>query len=121
MHGESLKSSLIAIVSPDPDVLLKFAETELGLKGDMVELCNNEVSNDFLKESSCLVTFVFVGHKEDHLRRYDGRRKETRFTIIRTSQRHLFVSGTIHRGSRFVDADDEVETRGAQGFLQDRT
>jgi len=42
VHGESLKSCLVAIVSPDPDVLPQFAEKEFGLTATMTELCNNE-------------------------------------------------------------------------------
>jgi len=43
VHGESLKSCLVAIVSPDPDTLVDYAEKELGLKGTVAELCKDEI------------------------------------------------------------------------------
>ncbi|XP_052759964.1 long-chain-fatty-acid--CoA ligase 1-like isoform X2 [Mya arenaria] len=42
IHGDSLKSSLIAVIVPDPDTFPAFARDKLGLSGDMAELCNNE-------------------------------------------------------------------------------
>jgi len=40
VHGESLKSCLVAIVVPDPDALKKWAQ-EKGLRGSYSELCSN--------------------------------------------------------------------------------
>ncbi|KAM8783157.1 long-chain-fatty-acid--CoA ligase 5 isoform 1-T1 [Rhynchonycteris naso] len=42
VHGESLRSSLVAVVVPDPDVLPSFA-AKLGVKGSLEELCQNQV------------------------------------------------------------------------------
>uniref|UniRef100_A0A8C0YE28 long-chain-fatty-acid--CoA ligase n=1 Tax=Cyprinus carpio carpio TaxID=630221 RepID=A0A8C0YE28_CYPCA len=42
VHGDSLQSSLVAIVVPDPEVLPGFAE-KLGVKGSLEELCRNQV------------------------------------------------------------------------------
>jgi len=42
VHGESLKSCLVAVVSPDPEVLPQFAEKEFGLSATMAELCSND-------------------------------------------------------------------------------
>uniref|UniRef100_A0A8B9JWS9 Arachidonate--CoA ligase n=1 Tax=Astyanax mexicanus TaxID=7994 RepID=A0A8B9JWS9_ASTMX len=41
VHGDSLQSSLVAIVVPDPEVLPGYAE-KLSLKGSMEELCKNQ-------------------------------------------------------------------------------
>ncbi|XP_016427678.1 long-chain-fatty-acid--CoA ligase 5-like [Sinocyclocheilus rhinocerous] len=41
VHGDSLQSSLVAIVVPDPEVLPGFAEI-LGVKGSLEELCRNQ-------------------------------------------------------------------------------
>ncbi|KAM3842596.1 long-chain-fatty-acid--CoA ligase 5 [Diretmus argenteus] len=40
VHGDSLQSSLVAIVVPDPDVLPSLAKT-LGVQGSLEELCRN--------------------------------------------------------------------------------
>uniref|UniRef100_A0A2K6Q1W9 Long-chain-fatty-acid--CoA ligase n=1 Tax=Rhinopithecus roxellana TaxID=61622 RepID=A0A2K6Q1W9_RHIRO len=42
VHGESLRSSLVGVVVPDPDVLPSFA-AKLGVKGSFEELCQNQV------------------------------------------------------------------------------
>uniref|UniRef100_A0A671LV10 Long-chain-fatty-acid--CoA ligase n=1 Tax=Sinocyclocheilus anshuiensis TaxID=1608454 RepID=A0A671LV10_9TELE len=42
VHGDSLQSSLVAIVVPDSEVLPGFAE-KLGVKGSLEELCRNQV------------------------------------------------------------------------------
>lgn len=41
VHGESLRSSLVAVVVPDADVLPSFA-AKLGVKGSFEELCQNQ-------------------------------------------------------------------------------
>ncbi|KAL4239229.1 hypothetical protein ACF0H5_000046 [Mactra antiquata] len=41
IHGESLKSSLIGIVVPDPETLPGFAKEKFNLSGEMSELCQN--------------------------------------------------------------------------------
>ncbi|XP_036919826.1 long-chain-fatty-acid--CoA ligase 5 isoform X1 [Sturnira hondurensis] len=41
VHGESLRSSLVAVVVPDEDVLPSFA-AKLGVKGSFEELCQNQ-------------------------------------------------------------------------------
>uniref|UniRef100_A0A671LRR6 Long-chain-fatty-acid--CoA ligase n=1 Tax=Sinocyclocheilus anshuiensis TaxID=1608454 RepID=A0A671LRR6_9TELE len=41
VHGDSLQSSLVAIVVPDSEVLPGFAE-KLGVKGSLEELCRNQ-------------------------------------------------------------------------------
>jgi long-chain acyl-CoA synthetase len=54
VHGESLKTCLIAVVVPDPDVLPGAVATELNLKGkDIKQLCEDErvkklIHNDIL-------------------------------------------------------------------------
>ncbi|XP_071390024.1 long-chain-fatty-acid--CoA ligase 5 isoform X2 [Centroberyx affinis] len=40
VHGDSLQSSLVAIVVPDPEVMPSFAK-KLGLQGSLEELCKN--------------------------------------------------------------------------------
>ncbi|PAV66465.1 hypothetical protein WR25_22503 [Diploscapter pachys] len=42
VYGESLKTCLIAVVVPDPEVLVPYAEKELNLKASIEELCQNE-------------------------------------------------------------------------------
>ncbi|XP_054437491.1 long-chain-fatty-acid--CoA ligase 5 isoform X2 [Pteronotus mesoamericanus] len=42
VHGESLRSFLVAVVVPDPDVLPAFA-AKLGVKGSLEEMCQNQV------------------------------------------------------------------------------
>lgn len=46
VHGDSLKSCIVAVVVPDPETVPKFADEKLNLKGDMSEICKNE---DFKK------------------------------------------------------------------------
>ncbi|XP_029417956.1 long-chain-fatty-acid--CoA ligase 5 isoform X2 [Nannospalax galili] len=41
VHGESLQSSLVGVVVPDPDVLPAFA-AKIGVKGSFEELCQNQ-------------------------------------------------------------------------------
>ncbi|XP_060559682.1 long-chain-fatty-acid--CoA ligase 1-like isoform X2 [Ruditapes philippinarum] len=42
IHGESLKSSLVAIIVPDPDTLPGYAKEKFNLSVSMEELCKNE-------------------------------------------------------------------------------
>jgi long-chain acyl-CoA synthetase len=42
VHGESLKSCLVAVVSPDISCLTQYAEKDLGLKLTLAELCKND-------------------------------------------------------------------------------
>ncbi|KAM6185556.1 long-chain-fatty-acid--CoA ligase 5 [Rhynchocyon petersi] len=49
VHGDSLRSSLVGIVVPDPDVLPLFA-AKLGIKGSLEELCQNQVMKDAILE-----------------------------------------------------------------------
>uniref|UniRef100_A0A8C0YFS4 Long-chain-fatty-acid--CoA ligase n=1 Tax=Cyprinus carpio carpio TaxID=630221 RepID=A0A8C0YFS4_CYPCA len=47
VHGDSLQSSLVAIVVPDLEILPGFAE-KLGVKGSLEELCKNQVKDLYL-------------------------------------------------------------------------
>lgn len=49
VHGESLRSSLVAVVVPDPEVLPTFA-AKLGVKGTFEELCQNQIVKDAILE-----------------------------------------------------------------------
>ncbi|XP_045424088.1 long-chain-fatty-acid--CoA ligase 5 isoform X2 [Lemur catta] len=49
VHGESLRSSLVGVVVPDPDVLPSFA-AKLGVKGSLEELCQNQVVKEAILE-----------------------------------------------------------------------
>ncbi|XP_007939744.1 long-chain-fatty-acid--CoA ligase 5 [Orycteropus afer afer] len=49
VHGESLRSSLVGIVVPDPDVFPSFA-AKLGIKGSLEELCQNEIVKEAVLE-----------------------------------------------------------------------
>lgn len=49
VHGESLQSSLVGVVVPDPDVLPSFA-AKLGVKGSLEELCQNQVVKEAILE-----------------------------------------------------------------------
>ncbi|XP_011357600.1 long-chain-fatty-acid--CoA ligase 5 isoform X1 [Pteropus vampyrus] len=49
VHGESLRSFLIAVVVPDPDVLPSFA-AKIGVKGSFEELCQNQVVKEAVLE-----------------------------------------------------------------------
>ncbi|XP_037660332.1 long-chain-fatty-acid--CoA ligase 5 isoform X2 [Choloepus didactylus] len=42
VHGDSLRSSLVGVVVPDPDVFSSFTD-KLGIKGSLEELCQNQV------------------------------------------------------------------------------
>ncbi|XP_056153734.1 long-chain-fatty-acid--CoA ligase 5 [Lampris incognitus] len=54
VHGDSLQSTLVAIVVPDPEVLPSYAEN-LGLKGSMEELCKNmEIKRAILSDMTKL-------------------------------------------------------------------
>ncbi|KAI8511116.1 Long-chain-fatty-acid--CoA ligase 6 [Branchiostoma belcheri] len=46
VHGVSIKSSLVAIVVPDPDVLPGWAKTNQSIEGDMETLCANKDIKD---------------------------------------------------------------------------
>ncbi|XP_052240427.1 long-chain-fatty-acid--CoA ligase 5-like isoform X2 [Dreissena polymorpha] len=41
LHGDSLKASVVAVIVPDPDTVLKFAKEKMNLTGTMEELCRN--------------------------------------------------------------------------------
>uniref|UniRef100_A0A8C1A4D1 Long-chain-fatty-acid--CoA ligase n=1 Tax=Cyprinus carpio carpio TaxID=630221 RepID=A0A8C1A4D1_CYPCA len=56
VHGDSLQSSLVAIVVPDPEVLPGFAE-KLGVKGSLEELCRNQVLDFDVILIYCVVFF----------------------------------------------------------------
>lgn len=45
VHGDSLKSYLVAVAVPDPEALTRFAG-ELGVKGDFAALCANKQVTD---------------------------------------------------------------------------
>ncbi|MBZ3870350.1 Long-chain-fatty-acid--CoA ligase 5 [Sciurus carolinensis] len=49
VHGESLRSSLVGVVVPDPDVLPSFA-AKLGVKGTLEELCQNQILKEAILE-----------------------------------------------------------------------
>ncbi|XP_004680494.2 PREDICTED: long-chain-fatty-acid--CoA ligase 5 [Condylura cristata] len=49
VHGDSLRSSLVGVVVPDPDVLPSFA-TKLGVKGSLEELCQNQTVKEAILE-----------------------------------------------------------------------
>nr|KAF6321968.1 acyl-CoA synthetase long chain family member 5 [Pipistrellus kuhlii] len=49
VHGESLRSSLVAVVVPDSEVLPTFA-AKLGVKGSFEELCQNQVIKQAILE-----------------------------------------------------------------------
>uniref|UniRef100_A0A8C0YBV7 Long-chain-fatty-acid--CoA ligase n=1 Tax=Cyprinus carpio carpio TaxID=630221 RepID=A0A8C0YBV7_CYPCA len=57
VHGDSLQSSLVAIVVPDPEVLPGFAE-KLGVKGSLEELCRNQQK----AETSHLKVYAQIKH-----------------------------------------------------------
>lgn len=58
VHGDSLKSCIVAIVVPDPETVPKYAEEKLNLKGQMSEICQNE---EFKK--AVLASMVDIGKK----------------------------------------------------------
>lgn len=43
VHGDSLKSTLVAIIVPDFDVVLPYAMKEFHLEGNSQQLCKNAV------------------------------------------------------------------------------
>lgn len=43
VHGDSMRSYLVGVVVPDPDVLPKAALRRFGIRGTLEELCQNEV------------------------------------------------------------------------------
>nr|KAF6303397.1 acyl-CoA synthetase long chain family member 5 [Myotis myotis] len=49
VHGESLRSSLVAVVVPDSEVLPTFA-AKLGVKGSFEELCQNQIVKEAILE-----------------------------------------------------------------------
>ncbi|XP_020022608.1 long-chain-fatty-acid--CoA ligase 5 [Castor canadensis] len=49
VHGESLQSSLVGVVVPDPEVLPSFAG-KLGVKGSFEELCQNQTVKEAILE-----------------------------------------------------------------------
>ncbi|NP_001166574.1 long-chain-fatty-acid--CoA ligase 5 [Cavia porcellus] len=49
IYGESLRSSLVGVVVPDPDVLPSFA-AKLGVKGSLEELCQSKVVKEAILE-----------------------------------------------------------------------
>ncbi|CAD5227713.1 unnamed protein product [Bursaphelenchus xylophilus] len=73
VHGESLKTCLIAIIVPDSDVLPKEAEQTLGMTGfSMAELCANRdvkkmILDDMLKIGKESGLFSFEQVKDIHL------------------------------------------------------
>lgn len=60
VHGESLKSCLVAVVVPNPDTLLPHAEKNLGFKSPTVaELCKSDV-RIFLTFNVAVTSCFFV-------------------------------------------------------------
>ncbi|KAM4838061.1 long-chain-fatty-acid--CoA ligase 5 [Urocitellus parryii] len=49
VHGDSLRSFLVGVVVPDPDVLPSFA-AKLGVKGTIEELCQNQILKEAILE-----------------------------------------------------------------------
>ncbi|XP_058154404.1 long-chain-fatty-acid--CoA ligase 5 [Dasypus novemcinctus] len=49
VHGDSLRSSLVGVVIPDPEVFSPFA-AKLGVKGSLEELCQNQVVKEAVLE-----------------------------------------------------------------------
>ncbi|XP_072827979.1 long-chain-fatty-acid--CoA ligase 5 isoform X2 [Vicugna pacos] len=49
VHGESLRSVLVGVVVPDPDVLPSFA-AKLGVKGSFEELCQSQIVKEAILE-----------------------------------------------------------------------
>ncbi|KAF0874008.1 ACSL5 ligase, partial [Crocuta crocuta] len=49
VHGDSLRSSLVGVVVPDPEALPSFV-AKLGVKGSLEELCKNQVINKAILE-----------------------------------------------------------------------
>ncbi|KAM5271627.1 long-chain-fatty-acid--CoA ligase 5 [Ctenodactylus gundi] len=49
VHGESLRSYLVGVVVPDPDVLPSFA-AKLGVKGSFEELCQSQIIKEAILE-----------------------------------------------------------------------
>nr|KAF6454511.1 acyl-CoA synthetase long chain family member 5 [Rousettus aegyptiacus] len=49
VHGETLRSFVVAVVVPDPDVLPSFA-AKIGVKGSFEELCQNHVVKEAILE-----------------------------------------------------------------------
>uniref|UniRef100_A0A452VH24 Long-chain-fatty-acid--CoA ligase n=1 Tax=Ursus maritimus TaxID=29073 RepID=A0A452VH24_URSMA len=49
VHGDSLRSSLVGVVVPDPEVLPSFV-AKLGIKGSLEELCQNQAVNKAILE-----------------------------------------------------------------------
>ncbi|XP_004763901.2 long-chain-fatty-acid--CoA ligase 5 isoform X1 [Mustela putorius furo] len=49
VHGDSLRSSLVGVVIPDPEVLPSFV-AKLGVKGSLEELCQNQVVKEAILE-----------------------------------------------------------------------
>ncbi|KAF6316803.1 acyl-CoA synthetase long chain family member 5 [Rhinolophus ferrumequinum] len=49
VHGESLRSSLVAVVVPDPEALPSFA-AKIGVKGSFEELCQSQVVKEAILE-----------------------------------------------------------------------
>ncbi|XP_010632919.1 long-chain-fatty-acid--CoA ligase 5 [Fukomys damarensis] len=49
IHGDSLRSSLVGVVVPDPDVLPSFA-AKFGVKGSLEELCQSKIVKEAILE-----------------------------------------------------------------------
>lgn len=56
--------------------------------------------------------------QETHPRRHDQGWQRVRSLLIRTSQGHLRLGRTIHRGKRASHPNSEVKTPQAEGSLQ---
>jgi long-chain acyl-CoA synthetase len=48
IYGESLRSTIVAIVVPDADTLIPVARDQLGITGTLSELCKNEEVKSFI-------------------------------------------------------------------------
>ncbi|XP_076458933.1 long-chain-fatty-acid--CoA ligase 5-like isoform X2 [Babylonia areolata] len=51
VHGDSLKSCLVGVVVPDPDIFPQYAESNLNLQGTMEELCQKPAVKELFLEN----------------------------------------------------------------------
>jgi long-chain acyl-CoA synthetase len=105
IHGESLKTCLIGIVVPDPEVLPGAAAEKLGLVLSMEELCDrDDVKQMIIKD------IQEVG-KSAGLHSFEQVKRISRLAIKKffLGQRHLLERRSIQRGERTLDTDAQIK------------
>lgn len=122
VYGESLKTCLIGIVVPDVEVLAPYCKKEMGLEGDMVNLCSNpEVKKLILDDmvsvgkQAGLHSFEQVGSFNRTVSLCLGLYISS--NVYFPGERHLPLPGAVLHRERSPDANPEEQEAATEDSL----